>query len=185
MSKPTDRFAAIQAQTNVHRARHGCGAYPFDDGIVLGVISAAVRPKRILELGTALGYTSLWLAHGAPEATVDTVDLDAEHLRLTHDNAVKFGCGDRIRGHQGEFDAVLPTLDPPYDLAFFDGSSPRPSYLDQFRRLLRPRGVLVSANLHFRDPDTAAFRGLLFEGDAWMSTYLGDDREVAMSVRIA
>ena len=185
MSKSTDRFAAIQAQTNVHRARHGCGAYPFDDGNMLGVISAAVNPKRIVETGTALGYTALWLVYGSPKATVDTIDLDAEHLRLMQENAVKFGCGDRIRGHQGEFDAVLPTLDPPYDLAFFDGSSPRPSYLDQFRRLLRPRGVLVSANLHFRDHDTGAYRKLLFEGDTWMSTYLGDDRDVAMSVLIA
>jgi predicted O-methyltransferase YrrM len=169
----------------VHRARHGCGAYPFDDGTILGVMSAAVRPQRILELGAALGYTALWLAHGAPEAIVDTIDLDPEHLRLTHENAVKFGCGDRIRGHQGEFETVLPTLSPPYDLAFFDGSNPRPGYLDEFRRLLRPRGVLVSANLHFRDRDTGTYRKLLFDGDGWMSAYLGDEREVAVSVRLA
>jgi predicted O-methyltransferase YrrM len=179
----TDHFATIQSQTNVHRARHGCGAYPFEDGRILGAISAAVGPKRILELGTALGYTAIWLAYGAPGATVDTIDLDDEHLRLEKENAVKFGCGDRICGHQGEFDKVLPTLSPPYDLAFFDGSSPRLSYLEQLTRLLRPRGVLVSANLHFRDRDTVAYRKALFETDAWMSVYLGDDRDVALSVR--
>ena len=184
MAKSSDRFGSVQEQTNIHRAQHGCGAYPFDDGQLLGVIAAAVRPQRILELGCALGYTALWLATGAPEANVDTIDLDAEHLRLAHENAVTFGCGDRIRGHQGEFDRVLPTLAPPYDLVFFDGSSPRASYLDQFERLLRPRGVVVSANLHFRDRDTGAYRKVLFESDAWLSTYLGDDREVAMSVRV-
>jgi predicted O-methyltransferase YrrM len=180
----SDRFAAVRAETDRHRAQHGCGAYPFDDGAILGVIAAAVRPQRILELGTALGYTALWLAHGAPEAVIDTIDLDPEHLRLAQANGVRFGCGDRIRGHAGEFATVLPTLVPPYDLAFFDGASPRPDYLAEFRRLLRPRGVLVSANLHFRDRGADAYRRALFEGSDWLSAYLGEDREVALSVRL-
>jgi predicted O-methyltransferase YrrM len=85
MSKPVDRFAAILTQTNTHRARHGCGAYPYDDGSLLGVIAAAVKAKRILELGCALGYTANWMAFGAPEAIVDTVDMDPEHVRLAQE----------------------------------------------------------------------------------------------------
>ncbi|MPZ59172.1 MAG: methyltransferase domain-containing protein [Rhizobiales bacterium] len=181
---PPDRFAAILAQTNSHRARHGCGAYPFDDGSLLGVVAAAVRPKRILELGCALGYTANWMAYGAPDATVDTIDMDPEHVRLAQENAVKFGHGDRIRVHTGRFDDVLPTLTPGYDLAFFDGSSPTTRYLDAFHRLLSPRGALFSANLHFRDCETAAYRKALFEGGQWLSAHLCEDSETALSIRL-
>jgi hypothetical protein len=38
---PSDRFGAILAQTNSHRAHHGCGAYPFDDGSLPGAVAAA------------------------------------------------------------------------------------------------------------------------------------------------
>ena len=183
MSKAPDRFGAILAQTNSHRARHGCSAWPFDDGALLGVIAAAVRPKRILELGCALGYTANWMAFGAPEATVDTVDGDEEHARLAQENFAKFGADKRVHVHIGRFEDVLSSLKPGYDLAFFDGGSPTLHYLDEFKRLLRPRGVLVSANLHFRNRDTNAYREALFAGTDWLSTYLGDDRESALSVR--
>jgi len=181
---PPDRFGAILSQTNSHRARHGCGAYPFDDGSLLGVVAAAVKPKRILELGCALGYTANWMAYGASGATVDTIDMDPEHVRLAQENAVKFGHGDRIRVHTGRFDDVLATLTPGYDLAFFDGSSPTTRYLDAFHGLLKPRGVLFSANLHFRDRETGAYRKALFESGQWLSAHLSEDRETAMSIRL-
>jgi predicted O-methyltransferase YrrM len=179
-----DRFGAILSQTNSHRASHGCGAYPFEDGSLLGVVAAAIKPKRILELGCALGYTANWMAYGAPDAIVDTVDMDPEHVRLAQENAEKCGHGERIRVHTGRFDDVLPTLMPGYDLAFFDGSSPIMRYLDAFHRLLNPRGVLFSANLHFRDRETAAYRKALFESGRWLSAHLSKDRETALSVKL-
>ena len=181
---PSDPFAAIQSQTNVHRARHGCGAYPFDDGSLVGAIAAAAKPRRILELGCALGYTANWLAFGAPDAFVDTVDMDPEHVRLAQENASKYGHGDRIRVHTGRFDEVLATLAPGYDMAFFDGSRPNVRYLEAFHRLLNPRGVLLSANLHFRDRETAAYRKALFENGQWLSAHLSEDRETALSIKL-
>ena len=64
-SPTTDPFANILSTTNTHRAQHGCGAYPYDKGTLLGVLAAAVKATRIIEVGTALGYSALWLAHGA------------------------------------------------------------------------------------------------------------------------
>ncbi len=46
----------------------------------------AANARRILELGTALGYTALSFASGAPDATVDTVERDPEHVQLARDN---------------------------------------------------------------------------------------------------
>src|SRR5262249_57377014 len=77
--KSPDPCGEVRAQTLRHRARHGCGAYPSEDGAILGVIAAAVAAKRVLELGCALGYTALWFAHGAEGASIDTIEFDPAH----------------------------------------------------------------------------------------------------------
>ena len=81
-----DPFAKIRTATNTHRGRHGCNAYPYDNGPLLAALAGAANARRILELGTALGYTALSFASGAPDATVDTVERDAEHVQLARDN---------------------------------------------------------------------------------------------------
>ena len=67
----SDPFAHIRQATLKHRAKHGCGAYPYSNGPLLSTLAAAVSAKRILELGCALGYTSLSFAHGAPQARIE------------------------------------------------------------------------------------------------------------------
>src|SRR5262245_19972796 len=107
-----DPFRTVREGTLTHLRRHGCGCYPFFDGSLLGVLAAATQARRILELGTALGYTSLWFAQGAPQATIDTIDFDAEHVRLARENFKAAGVGERINAHHGDFVTVLPTLKP-------------------------------------------------------------------------
>src|SRR5579864_2161887 len=120
MKKPTaDPYASIRAATDAHRARHGCGAYPYDNGPLLGALAAAANARRILELGTALGYTALWFARGAPEAVIDTIEHDADHVHLAREQVEAHGMGGHIVVHQGEFAQVLRRLDPGYDVAFF------------------------------------------------------------------
>ena len=178
-----DPFAEVRTQTLRHRAQHGCGAYPFEDGAILGVIAAAVAAKRVLELGCALGYTALWFAHGAKGASIDTIEFDPVHARLARENFAAFGVANRISVHQGDFAQVLPRLAAGYDLAFFDGFAPTPDYLRAFQRLIRPRGVLISSNLHFRDAETRGYRDLLFAGGAWLTAAIADG-DTAMSVRL-
>src|SRR5262245_18682054 len=176
-----DPFAEVRRQTVRHRARHGCGAYPFEEGAILGVVAGAVAATRVLELGCALA--ALWFAHGARQATIDTVEFDPAHVRLARENFSAFGVGDRVRVHQGDFIEVLPTLSPGYDVAFFDGFSPKPDYLRIFQKLIRPGGVLISSNLHFRDAETRSYRDLLFSGDAWLTGAIADG-DTAISIRL-
>jgi predicted O-methyltransferase YrrM len=181
--KSPDPFVEVRTQTFWYRAQHGCGAYPFEDGAIRGVIAAAVAAKRVLELGCALGYTVLWFAHGAKDATIDTIEFDPVHARLAREHFVAFGVANRVRVHQGDFAEVLPGLAPGYDLAFFDGFAPTPDYLRTFQKLIRPRGVLISSNLHFRDAETRAYRELLFADGAWLTAAIADG-DTAMSVRL-
>ena len=183
MKRPPDPFAKIRNATSQHRAEHDCTAYPYDDGPLLSVLAATAHARRILELGTALGYTALSFAYGAPDSTVDTVDRDEEHVRLARDNIAAAALDHRITVHHGDFAKVLSTLDPGYDLAFFDGYTPTPPILAALRKLLRSRGVLVSANLtHGGEAD--AYRATLLDPESWLTAFVGADRETAISIKL-
>jgi predicted O-methyltransferase YrrM len=177
-----DPFAKIRAATDAHRAQHGCGAYPYDNGPLLAALAAAANARRILELGTALGYTALSFASGARDATVDTIEREPEHVRLARENIAAAGMDHRITVHEGDFAAILPTLDPGYDVAFFDGHTPSPSLHKTLRGLLRTGGTLVTANLnHGGTADSV--RKALFDGKSWRSALVDEDGETAISVK--
>jgi predicted O-methyltransferase YrrM len=180
---PVDPFADIRAATVQHRAHHGCGAYPYGNGPLLGALAGAANARRILELGTALGYTALWFAHGAPEAVVDTIERDAEHVRLAREHAAARGLAGRIVVHSGDFASTLQRLDPGYDVAFFDGFTPTPAILAELRRLLRPRGLLISANLT-HGGEAVAYRDALLDADAWLTAFVDEDQETAISIKL-
>jgi predicted O-methyltransferase YrrM len=182
-SPAADPYAKIRAATDAHRAGHGCNAYPYDNGPLLAALAAAANARRILELGTALGYTALSFASGARDATIDTVERDPDHVRLARDNIASAAMDHRIIVHEGDFASVLPTLDPGYDVAFFDGGTPVPALHKTLRGLLRTGGTLITANLnHGGSADTV--RKALFDGKAWRSALLDEDGETAISVKV-
>jgi predicted O-methyltransferase YrrM len=178
-----DPFAKVRAATNAHRAKHGCNAYPYDNGPLLAALAAAADARRILELGTALGYTALSFASGAPDATVDTIERDPEHIQLARDTIAAAAMDHRITVHEGDFASVLATLDPGYDVAFFDGGTPSPGLHKTLRGLLRTGGTLITANLnHGGTADTV--RKALFDGKSWRSALVDEDGETAISVKL-
>ena len=65
-----DPLRHIQNATRVHQREHGCGACTFEDGPALTALSMSLQPRRVLELGTALGYTACCLAQGCETAYV-------------------------------------------------------------------------------------------------------------------
>jgi predicted O-methyltransferase YrrM len=182
-SAAPDPFAKIRAATTAHRARHGCGAHPYDNGPLLAALAAAANARRILELGTALGYTALSFASGARDATVDTIERDPEHVRLARENIAGASMDHRITVHEGDFAAILPTLDPGYDVAFFDGQTPSPALHKALRGLLRTGGTLITANLN-HGGTADAVRKALFDGKSWRSAFVDEDGETAISVKL-
>jgi predicted O-methyltransferase YrrM len=179
----TDPYAKIRAATNAHRGRHGCSAYPYDNGPLLAALAAAANARRILELGTALGYTALSFASGAPDATVDTIERDLEHVRLARENIAGASMDHRITVYEGDFAAILPTLDPGYDVAFFDGQTPSPAMHKTLRGLLRTGGTLITANLN-HGGTADGVRKALFDGKSWRSALIDEDGETAISVKL-
>jgi predicted O-methyltransferase YrrM len=183
MQAIADPFGHVREATNHHRARHRCHAYPYRHGPLLGVLAAAARARRILELGTALGYTALSFAQGAGGSIIDTIERDAEHVDLARKTIAAAGLGERIRVHHGDFAAVLPTLESGYDVAFFDGHTPVPALHLTLGKLLRTGGLLITANLnHGGTADQVA--KALFDGTSWRSALVDDEGETAVSVKL-
>lgn len=178
-----DPFAQVRELTLTHRAKHGCGAWPYGNGPLLSALAAAAGAKRILELGCALGYTALSFAHGAPKAKIDTIERDPEHVRLARQNFAAASVDKRITVHEGDFAKVLPTLSPGYDIAFFDGSTPVPALHKRLHELLNTGGLLVTANLNHGGTANAVYDAL-FDGKAWRSALIDDEGETAISVKL-
>lgn len=179
MSPSVDPFEPLQEVTRRHRGRHGCGAYTYDDGSLPGVLATAVGAERIVEVGTALGYTACWLASANDTATVDTIENDPQHVELARAEIARYGFDGRVAVHHGDAEVVLASFDEAaYDVAFFDGFSPTMTLLGLLRTRLRPGGVLIAANLTLGD--TAAVRAELADASRWRTCSFG---ETAISVK--
>jgi len=84
-----------------HRKVHGCEAYTFEDGPALTALSGWKQPHRVLELGTALGYSACCLAQGSASARVDTIEGDATHVTLAREQIARHALTHRITVHHG------------------------------------------------------------------------------------
>ena len=160
-----EQFRFIQDMTREHRIKHKCMAYTYSDGQGLIELAKIFKPGHILELGTALGYTACCLAAADGNCLVDTIEGDPEHVKIARDNIVRLGLAGRIRVYEGDFIEVINTLPDYYDIIFFDGLAPEPSFLLELHRKLREEGALICANLHFAGSHTGEF---LNDRSYWM-----------------
>jgi predicted O-methyltransferase YrrM len=131
-----------------------------DTGAFLAVLVKATGSRRILEIGTSNGYSTLWLADAAGSGgAVTTVELSSEKIALARANFVRAGLAPRIDQREGDAGAVLAGLeDGGYDLVFLD--SQRSAYLDwwpDLKRVLRAGGLLVVDNATSHAQEMAGF----------------------------
>ena len=117
-----------------------------DETLQLLLACAHMRaPRRILEIGTAEGLTSVALAMECPDAQVTTVELDADLHERARENFARFAVADRIRAVCADAGSLLPQMREPFDLIFLDG--PKAQYVHYFpelKRLLPSGGVLFA-----------------------------------------
>lgn len=187
--RAVDPFGEIHAATERHRAEHGCEAYASSNGSLLAVLARSVRARRALEIGTALGYTAAWLAHGMPDGRVDSIEADPAHADLALRQLVRARVAERVRIRVGRSPDALGGLEPGYDLVFYDASIPSPDEVARFRALLRPGGLLVTSNLFLGVYDAqmtglergAGARRQLLQPGQWLTTFV--DLK-ALSVRL-
>ena len=118
-------------------------------GALLRVLATAANATRILEIGTAIGYSGVWLASALPPGgTLLTMEMDVERAKQARDNFVRAGVADRANVMVGHAELLLAKVSGPFDLIFQDGDKRLYSpLLDRLAALLRPGGLLVTDNV--------------------------------------
>jgi caffeoyl-CoA O-methyltransferase len=118
-------------------------------GRFLRTLAFAAGARHILEIGTAIGFSALWMAGALPpEGRLITIELDPQRAATARANIDRAGRSEQISVIVGDATRYLHKLAGPFDLIFQD--SHKPLYepmLDRLVALLRPRGVLVSDNV--------------------------------------
>lgn len=151
------RLHALYRRTNLqHLYPRMCSGHV--QGRLLVMLTAMIKPKRILELGTYTGYSTLCMAEGMPAgATIDTVEVDdqmEDELRET------FAADPRaadINLHIGDAMEVVPTLPGKWDMVFIDANKRLYSqYLDMVIDRINEGGYIIADNTlwdgHLLDP---------------------------------
>lgn len=107
------------------------------------------KPKRILEVGTAIGFSALLMSEFMPQdGQITTIENYEKRIPIARANFQKYGKEDRITLLEGDAAEVLRTLEGPYDFIFMDAAKGQYiHYLPQIMRILEPGGVLISDNV--------------------------------------
>lgn len=118
----------------------------------LRVLLKIHKPLRILEVGTAIGYSAIVIASATGMQTnIDTIEKRADMVEIAEENIKKADLNDRINIKFGEAEEVLPNLKEKYDFIFLDAA--KGQYLDFFESCinnLKPNGVIVSDNVLYK-----------------------------------
>ncbi|RUX46372.1 O-methyltransferase [Mesorhizobium sp. M4A.F.Ca.ET.020.02.1.1] len=122
-------------------------------GKLLSLLVRIRGARRVLEIGTLGGYSTIWMARGLPvDGKVVTLELDPHHARVARSNFERAGVSDRIDLRIGPALQSLAALSGenagPFDLVFIDADKPNnPNYLDWAMKLSRPGTVIVCDNV--------------------------------------
>lgn len=118
-------------------------------GALLRVLSVAVGARRQLEIGTAIGYSGLWLAGALPAGgMLITMEKDPERARTARGYFARAGLSDRVNVVVGDAKLLVAKVSGPFDLIFQDGDKRLYGpMLDRLVGLVRPGGLLVTDNV--------------------------------------
>ncbi|WP_350349496.1 O-methyltransferase [Agromyces sp. G08B096] len=144
-------------------------------GAQLAVIAAASRAESIIEVGTGIGVSGLWLLQAAPTALLTSIDTETEYQQHARQHFADAGIAPaRVRLITGRASEVLPRMnEASYDLVFLDADAPNViEYVEHGLRLAKAKGSVIVARALWkgrvadpakRDETATAFRTLIGE----------------------
>ena len=115
----------------------------------LKLLLAMQKPKRILEVGTAVGFSVILMAEYNPEACeIVTIENYEKRIPIARENFIRAGKENQITLIEGDATEVLKTLEEPFDMIFMDAAKGQYiNFMPDILRLLKKDGVLVSDNV--------------------------------------
>jgi predicted O-methyltransferase YrrM len=130
-------------------ASRGLPLVDAEVGALLRVLATTVGASSILEIGTAIGYSGIWLARALPPGgMLVTMEMNEERAREARENFARAGLADRVSVVVGDAALKIAKVAGPFDLIFQDGAKHLYTpLLDRLVGLLRPGGLLVTDNV--------------------------------------
>ena len=108
-------------------------------------------PKKMLEIGTAVGYSAICFSEFlADKGTIDTIERDEERIEQAKINIVKTEVAEKINILEGDAVEILPILNEKYDAVFIDAAKGKyPFFLNQSLRMLKKGGIIFADNISY------------------------------------
>ena len=125
----------------------------MDDTLeVVSKILIENKPERILEIGTAVGYSAMCFSEYLQEnGKIDTIERDEERIAEAKINIKNVGVEDKINIYEGDAVEILPTLNEKYDVVFIDAAKGKyPFFLKEALRMIKPTGIIIADNILYK-----------------------------------
>ncbi|MBS1934329.1 MAG: O-methyltransferase [Bacteroidetes bacterium] len=153
-----ENFSSQEEKLMSEIAAHTYANHPHSDmlsghvqGKFLEMISRLMQPERILEIGTFVGYSSLYLSKGLkPGGKLHTLELRDEDADTAEENFRKANATDKIILHRGNALEIIPTLHETWDIVFIDAD--KVGYSEYYKLVLpnvRSGGLIIADNVLF------------------------------------
>ncbi len=109
-------------------------------------------PKKILEIGAAVGYSAMCFSEFLSEGgKIDTIERDEERIQEAKENFKKVGVEDKIHLYEGDALEILPTLNGKYDMVFIDAAKGKyPFFLKESLRMINDNGIIFADNILYK-----------------------------------
>lgn len=139
----------VLAEMEALGERDGIPIVEWETGRLLATLVRALAPRRIVEVGTAIGVSALHMGRELPDGgRLITLERDGERIARARDFLGRAGVADRVEIVEGDALETLPSLEGPFDLAFLDATKDQSStYLEILEPQLVPGALLVVDNL--------------------------------------
>lgn len=125
----------------------------MDDTLeVVAKILTEIKPNKILEIGTAVGYSAICFSEYLQEnGKIDTIERDTERVKEARENIKRAGVEDKINIYEGDAVEILPALNDEYDVVFIDAAKGKyPFFLNQALRMIKQGGVIIADNVLYK-----------------------------------
>lgn len=125
----------------------------MDDTLeVMGKYLKEEKPERILEIGTAVGYSAICFTDFLSEnGIIDTIERDEKRILEAKENIKKAEVEGKINIYEGDAVEILPTLNKKYDVVFIDAAKGKyPFFLKESLRMLKPKGIIFADNILYK-----------------------------------
>jgi predicted O-methyltransferase YrrM len=190
----------LMAEMEAVAARDGVPIVDWETGRFLAVLCRTLDPV-VLEVGTAIGYSTLHMAEQLRDGRIITLELSDDRARQAREFLERAGLADRVELIEGDARETIPSVEGPIDLLFVDATKDQyEHYIELARPKLSERAVLVIDNMlmsgevalgegeptRWREQSLSAARRLsaeLLGSERWLASVLPVGDGIAFAVR--